>query len=177
MIRQFLLGSLFLLFSLVTNAQEGDGDPWDFSWGWGSTTGPMLPNQVNGLTEIQPSVAVRFSLDKEKGGAYEFALHSSNAEGATWYNASFGIRGEVPFDVFLAIFTLGIDHHMWTDANQVNRQTTGGHTGLGLMTNIAGDLFFRTDMTFFVTPGTMLYIGFGFEFRYPSSGDGTGDQN
>ena len=156
---------------LAQDAEDDAGKIAPYSFAWSITTGPLLPNQIDYVTEIQPSWGLRISIPKKKGGIFELGGLHSHEKGVTMYNVYTSLRGEVPIETLIAHIFIGLDYnHFITDEDQTT-SGAGGHIGGGFIVPIAGDLYFRTDMKFNVQPGTSLYVGFGFETRFSGGGE------
>ncbi len=139
---------------------------------WGFHIGSLLPNQIEGIEEILPRWGMRYGLRTGRGfieGGAEF----SKALGARFSTLSISLRGDIPVQTLVAQVFIGMDLHQVVAPTAT--ETTylgGGHVGGGIMALIGGDVWFRSDMKFSINPGTSLYIGFGFIFRFPDGGSG-----
>jgi hypothetical protein len=169
------LCAVFIAGSLAYAQEEGKDDhgPKIHGWEYGVHTGPLLPNQITGVTEIMPMWGARVSFPSRKA-MIEVGLSNARAYGITMYDGSLSYRGDVTVESLTGIFYLGLDFNHITDATGSTQMVGGGHVGAGLMTLIGDSLWFRTDMKFNVNPGTSLYIGFGLVFRMPG-GEAGGD--
>ena len=78
-----------------------------FGFGYSILTGPLLPNQITDVTEIQPTWGIMLDLPMSDGGMYEVGWLNSNAHGVQYNNFSLSIRGEIPIDTFLLHAYLG----------------------------------------------------------------------
>lgn len=133
--------------------------------------GPLLPNQIEGMTEIMPTWNLLYGFPYRKGHL-ELGGASSRGNGVEAYNGFLSYRGEVPMDDITAILYMGIDiHHYYPLGGLSPRTLFGGHVGGGFTTLLGDTVWFRGDMKFNVNPGTALYIAFGFEFKLPGGGD------
>ena len=141
-----------------------------YGFEWGAHTGPLLPNQFEGVTEIMPGWGVRVGFPNRK--AYiEVGGFAARAYGVSIYNGSISYRGDVTVETLTGIFYIGLDAYHITPAEQTGHLDGGGHIGAGLMTVISDVAWFRADMKLNINPGTALYIGFGLHFRLPESQD------
>lgn len=143
---------------------------------WGLHTGPLLPNQFEGVTEIMPGWGARVGFPQRKAFV-EVGGFSARAYGVSIYNGSISYRGDVTVDTLTGIFYAGLDLYHITPAGETGHTDGGGHIGAGLMTLIGDVAWFRADMKLNLNPGTALYIGFGITFRLPeSAGEGAEQQ-
>jgi hypothetical protein len=166
-----VLISVFM-FSLGAAAQQDQEDPNEQKYGfeWGIHTGPLLPNQVEDVTEIMPTWGVRVGIPHRKA-TVEVGANSSRAYGTTIYDGFVSYRGDIVVESLTGIFYAGLDLYHLTPPESSGRVEGGGHIGAGLMTIIGDVAWFRADMKFNINPGTALYIGFGVVFRLPESQD------
>lgn len=158
-----LLG--LLLLATPVYAQQGDGG------GSGGSEislflGSMLPNQIEGVTEILPVFGGRYGLHTSSVGVMEFGLTNAHAEGVDFTTFSGSLRADLPtIDQFFGLIYGGIDIHYYRPVNTDERKTeTGLHVGSGLMMHVSNTLWLRTDLKFMAAPGTSLSIMFGFVF-------------
>jgi len=167
------LRSLVLAFGLGTTlfasdllAQEaeggGSGSRSEISFHLGS----LLPNQIEGVTEIQPFVGGRYAYSLG-GSQLEFDLSNSRGNGVDYAIFALSLRGEMqPVPDLTTLFYVGPDVHYYRGLNRSSRKTEFGfHFGTGLMLHLSGPTSLRADMKFNMNPGTALYIGFGLVFH------------
>jgi len=167
--------SVLLLASMALAQDQGaagqDAAPKGSEFG--IHMGPLLPNQIDGMTEIQPMWGPRYGMPMGTGMA-EFSFANSRANGVTYYNAFASYRYDVTLDDLRGILYAGIDLHQWSDSTDTTQTVGGGHLGGGILYPIGNSMWFRSEMKFNLNPGTALYIGFGFVFRL-GAGDGAAD--
>lgn len=162
---RFVIASLFALM-IATIGQpafaqdQGGGD--DVSLFLGS----MLPNQIDGVTEILPVFGGRYGLGSRLG-TIEFGLGNSHAEGVDFSTLSMSLRGDVPVgDGLEGLIYGGVDFNWYRPVEQTDRKSeTGFHIGTGAMLMVSDSLWLRTDLKFMGGPGTSLYLLFGLLFR------------
>ncbi len=173
--RCFVL-ALSLLTSLSAFAQEPPAGEEVKPSGseFGVHTGPLLPNQIEGMTEIQPTWGLRYSTSF-RTGFLEASFANSRANGVIYYNGFLSYRYDVVVEGMVGMIYAGIDVHQWsyppTDATKL---VGGGHLGSGMLFPVGDAMWFRSEMKFNLNPGTALYIGFGFVLRFPD-GEGAGE--
>ncbi len=137
--------------------------------------GPLLPNQIEGMTEIMPQWNAQYGFQYRKA-ILELGFASAKGNGVTYYNGFLNYRGDFPLDDMTAIAYVGLDmHHYYPVSTAPPITEGGGHVGGGIMTLLGDNVNFRADMKFNINPGTALYIGFGFEFHF-HKGEGDGDE-
>lgn len=168
--RQLKTILILILFSVSAFSQEAEDSPYNYGFAWSIHTGPFLPNQINNVTEIQPSWGLRFTFPKNFGKAStDWGVTNSHAKGVDYFNYYISAKTEVPFQDLITVVYLGLDGHSYRTGLNNYTNDFGGHFGMGLITHLGGNTYWRMDMKFNVNPGTSLYLGFGFEFRSPPS--------
>lgn len=173
--------SLVLLLSLcfipsLLFAQQGEGNDSTYGWGWGWNMGPYLPNQIPNVTEIQPTVGLRLSFPSSAKSATEYALTSSNANNVSLLNFSISSKGEFEYNGVYNHVYVGLDALSYRLGNADFKTQAGLHFGVGFSSHLGGNSHFRMDMKLTATnPGTSLYVGIGFETRYPVSEAAAGE--
>jgi hypothetical protein len=158
---------LFLLaFASVAKAQEtgAAGSGSDFS----VSVGSLLPNQIDGVTEILPVFGGRYAMSTGLG-KLEFGGFNSHAEGVDFTTGEASLRGDFPVgDGAVGLVYAGIDLNWYAKKNSSDRQTeTGFHIGTGAMLHVAETFWLRGEFKFMGGPGTSLYLLFGIAFRSP----------
>ncbi|CAN5452504.1 hypothetical protein BH10BDE1_BH10BDE1_07180 [soil metagenome] len=129
--------------------------------------GSMLPNQIDGVTEVLPIFGGRYGMQAGSLGMAEFGLSNVHAEGVDFTTVSASLRADLPaMDGFFGIVYGGIDEHFYRPVGSDSRTTeTGLHVGGGVMMHASDTLWFRGDLKFQAQPGTSLLFLFGFVFR------------
>ena len=160
--RSFIIGLVFLTSfwtSRVVAQESGTADGSEVSLYLGS----MLPNQIDGITEILPIFGGRYGIKTTNLGMLEFSFSNIHAEGVDFTTLSATLRADLPaIDQFVGIFYGGVDFNYYRPATASDRTTdTGLHIGTGLMMHTTDTLWFRTDLKFMASPGTSLSILFG----------------
>lgn len=173
---------IFAVFALSTapvhaqdekaDAGAGGGETSKFGNMYGIHTGPLLPNQIPGMTEIMPLWGIRYGIPVRKG-TLETGIASARAKGVEYYNGSVSIRGDYNIDDLFALVYAGLDTHYYSPNGSPFTMYFGAHVGGGFAAHLGDLLWFRSDMKFNVNPGTALYIGFGLEWR-AAPGEGGG---
>ncbi|HMN68103.1 MAG TPA: hypothetical protein PKC28_06140 [Bdellovibrionales bacterium] len=160
-----LFGPVFV-FAQPQGAGGGDGKAgFDAPYELGFHLGNLLPNQIDGVTEITGLGGAR--------GGYRFApltyaetgLIMGNGEGAEWKNVHLDVRMDIPVENLVAVAYVGGDAIYYKGVGRSTKLVFGGHAGGGIMAHLTGAVWFRGDMKFGFSPGTSLYFGFGLVFR------------
>jgi hypothetical protein len=161
------LASLVALFAIstprVAEAQEEGKD--DISLFVGS----MLPNQIDGVTEILPVFGGRYGFGT-KIGTFEVGGANSHAEGIDFTTIEGSLRGDFDLgDGMSGLFYGGMDLNWYIPTGATERQSeTGFHIGTGAMMSVSENLALRADLKFMGGPGTSLYLLLGVIFRSSS---------
>lgn len=158
----------------VAFSQEEQADVTGVNVGseMGFHVGRLLPDQINGLTEIISGWGVRYGM-KTSRGFIELGGNFHSGEGSTYNTISISMRGDIPVESLVAEVFGGLDlAQISTPLMGESSYMGGGHVGGGIMALIGGDVWFRSDMKFNINPGTSLYIGFGFVIRFAEGGAG-----
>jgi hypothetical protein len=132
----------------------------------GFHVGDLLPNQIPGVTEIIGLGGVRAGFRIAPQTFCEGGLIMGNGSGVEWKNAHVDLRMDIPVENLVGFAYLGADSLYYKGLNQGSRVMFGGHTGGGIQALLTGNVWFRGDMKFSFNPGTALYVGAGFEFRF-----------
>ena len=172
----FLLIPFFLALSGPAFAQGQGGDDLNsnVSSEFGFHLGKLLPAQIDGVTEIMGLWGLRGGYRTGNHGFVEMGFIGGNGEGAKWANLHISLRADMPIEGLVGILYMGIDATRFQGAGMEEKIFGGGHVGGGIYANISPTVWFRGEMKFNVNPGTSLYIGFGFVFRFQGGGEGGG---
>ena len=127
----------------------------------------MLPNQIEGVTEILPVFGGRYGFSVGTFTQVEFGLSNTHAEGVDFTTLSTSYRADLPaVDHFFGFIYGGIDLNFYRPVNASDRKFDPGfHVGAGLMMHVSGTLWLRSDLKFMAEPGTSLQFLFGFVLR------------
>jgi hypothetical protein len=136
--------------------------------------GNLLPNQIEGVTEIMGIGGGRMGFRLSPGTYFEGGMIAGNGEGAQWKNAHLDLRMDTPVESLVAIAYIGGDTVIFKGADHGQKLVFGGHAGGGIQAHMGGVAWFRGDMKFGFGPGTSLYIGFGVVLRMGGGGSGSG---
>jgi hypothetical protein len=167
LIRNLVLLTAFLHFSLASAQENQDQRQEPLGTELGIHTGPLLPNQIQGMSEIQPMWGLRYSVPSGKG-MLEFNVANSRAEGVVYYDAYLSYRYDVHMEEITGFLIVGADIHQWSSPpDDTTRVVPGVHVGTGIMMPLGDSLWFRSEMKFNMNPGTALYIGFGLVLKFP----------
>lgn len=130
--------------------------------------GDMLPNQIDGVTDILPIFGARYGLGTSFG-TVEGGFMNSHASGVDFTTLELSLRGDVPAgDGLVGSIYAGGDFNYYTEKNSTNRQSVDGlHIGVAGQFMVSNTLWLRSDLKFMGGPGTSLYLLFGLVFRDP----------
>ncbi len=176
-LQSFSVLSLFLatFISVSADAQEtGGSDDSGANVGYeaGFHIGNLLPNQVPGLTEITGMGGLRGGYRVGNFVFLEGGAIRGKGHGAEYTNIDASVRIDYPFENLVAMVFLGPNLTYYKTDTRKALFYGGGHVGGGIQALIGGNVWFRSDMNFSINPGTSLYIGFGFVFRFAGGGAG-----
>lgn len=132
----------------------------------GFQLGDLLPNQIAGVTEIMGLGGVSAGFRIAPQTYAEGGLLMGNGSGVEWKNAHVDLRMDIPVEGLVGLAYLGADTIYYKGLNSSSKVMFGGHVGGGIQTLLTGSIWFRGDMKFSFNPGTALYVGAGFEFRF-----------
>jgi hypothetical protein len=160
---------LFLVVTLFLNTSMAqDQAPTGAAGGMAVSvfTGPLLPNNIDGVTEIQSSWGARLAKVAEWVDFYEAGLLVSNAKGVELFNYFISAKIEVDTKAFLTQVYAGLDFLIYESNKGFDDKVFGMHAGTAFLAHISETIFFRTDMKLTFKPGNTLFIGFGLETRF-----------
>ncbi len=160
---------LFLLLSFTYNlalAQEQTPTSGGGAMALSVYAGPLLPNNIDGVTEIQSSWGARLAKVAEWADFYEIGFLISNSEGVEIFDYYFSAKKEVETDAFLTQLYAGLDYFTYKSNAGDDDKVFGLHAGSAILIHVSQSLLFRTDMRFNYKPGNILFIGFGLETRF-----------
>jgi hypothetical protein len=166
-----LVYALLLLGSPLVHSQGQEAGKVQFGEAYSVHVGPLLPNQIKGMTEIMPTLGGRYAFPMRQGHL-ELGVANANAWGTSYYNLSASFRGDFSLDDMFGLMYVGLDTHYYNPPAETFNLFFGGHVGGGFAIPIGDRWWLRTDMKFNMNPGTALYIGFGLEWRNPGGGGG-----
>lgn len=131
--------------------------------------GSLLPNQIDGVTEILPVFGGRYGFSTDRLGVAEFGVSNTHAEGVDFTILSASLRADLPaIDQFIGSVYGGVDLSWFRPAGSEDRKTeTGLHVGAAMAIMVSDTLWFRSDLKFNASPGTSMALQFGLVFRGP----------
>lgn len=132
----------------------------------GFHVGDILPNQIAGMTEITGVGGLRGGFRIAPQTYCEAGMIMGNGGGVQWKDAHIDARMDIPVEGLVGLAYVGADTIYYQGVGTGTRVLFGGHVGGGIQALMTGALWFRGDMKFNFNPGTSLYIGAGFEFRF-----------
>jgi hypothetical protein len=127
--------------------------------------GNLLPNQIDGVREIIGLGGVRAGFRFAPMTYAEGGVIMGNGSGVEWKDVHVDVRMDIPVENLVGMAYVGGDTVYYKGADSNSHLIFGGHVGGGLQVCLSGDLWFRSDMKFSFSPGTSLYVGFGFVYR------------
>lgn len=127
--------------------------------------GNLLPDQIDGVTEIMSLGGVRAGYLLAPRSYAEAGIIMGNGEGQKWKNVHADLRMDIPVETLVGIAYVGADMVQYKGVGTGEKIIFGGHAGGGIQTQLTGAVWFRGDMKFSFSPGTTLYIGFGIMWR------------
>ena len=163
---------LIILFTLIPSigfAQDPSAEPsgsMNAGFEMGAHIGNILPNQVDGVSEIHPQWGLRTGFGLGGDTTCEIGGTAGKGNGADWTQASASLRVDMPIEHLVGVVFLGLDVTRFEGVGRPKKIFGGGHVGGGVMTLLSRNLWFRADMKFNINPGTSLYIGGGFLLRF-----------
>lgn len=131
--------------------------------------GYMLPNQIDGVSEIVPMFGGRYAFAFPGVGAAELEGMNTHSAGIDFTTFSASLRGEIPvMSGVSGIVYGGPDLHYYIPNGDTVRHTDYGvHVGIGGLMLVSDTLWLRADLRFNGNPGTALLLLFGVMFRAP----------
>ena len=147
----------------AADKEETGGDNATYEMGF--NIGTLLPNQIDGVTEIMGLGGVSGGFRFAPLTYLEGGLIAGNGNGVNWKDAHADIRIDIPIEHLVGIAYVGADTIYYTGNDNSDHLIFGGHLGGGIQAALSGQLWFRSDMKFSFSPGTSLYVGFGLVLR------------
>jgi hypothetical protein len=175
LISRFFSTSLIVLALLSfsafgqADATEGGGGGPPGNYEIGFHLGDLLPNQIQGVSEIMSLGGIRGAYRFAQAGWIETGFMTGNEDGQTWRDLHGDLRMDIPVENLIAFATVGLDAVQYSGPTRSSILNLGGHVGGGIQVPIGGAFLFRSDMKFGFSPGTSLYIGFGLTWRFGDS--------
>ncbi len=120
----FLIIFLLLIGTSVW-AQEGGGDSSNFELGF--HMGSLLPNQIEGVTEMIGLVGARTGIRYGHDSFVEAGIITGNGGGAEWKNAHVDLRMDIPVQALVGIAYVGLDAMYYSGVNTDTKLMFGGH--------------------------------------------------
>lgn len=127
--------------------------------------GNLLPNQIDGATEIMGLGGIRGGFRFAPLTYAEAGFITGNGEGVEWKNLHVDLRMDIPVENLVALAYVGGDVIYYNGNGTGTRMVFGGHAGGGVHAHLSGIAWVRADMKFGFSPGTSMYFGIGLEFR------------
>ncbi len=167
---KFVIRLSFLLFVLPISqaaAQDGGAESKG-AMDWGFHVGRMLPNQLDGATEIVPSWGLygSYMMDRFK---FETGVINATGAGVDYLDLHFTLNMNMPVEDLYGIVFIGVDVIKYSGVSVAESVTGGAHIGGGILMPMAEGIWFRTDMKFNINPGVVMFINVGMTFDIGSS--------
>jgi len=156
------LFAAFSFFGAETACAQSEGGTRDVSL----FVGHMLPNQIDGVTEILPIFGGRYTYGTSAGD-FEFSLENAHAEGVSWTSLGLSLRGEGPLAPGISALLYGGPsvHYFRPAGDTIRHFDFGVHFGIAGLMLVGDTLWVRSDLKFLGGPGTALYLNIGLMFR------------
>lgn len=161
---------ILLAFPLSATAQDAGGNVRPTGHAVSIHMGPLLPNSIGATDEILNGFGFRYGYPLGLSSLAETGYTSSHSHGADYADLDLSLRGDIPFQDLFVFGLIGPDLLKIKGPNQSSSYYGGGHVGGGILAHIADTLFLRMEMRFNFHPGTILFFGFGFEYRFGTAG-------
>lgn len=143
-------------------AQQGSGSKMEFLLEGGS----ILPDQIDGVSEILPAWGLGVGLATTPAKAYLLEFINATSEGVQLYNVALSARADFDVSSLKGIVSGGADLVGLERPGHEGRNYYGGaHFGGGMMALISKGLYARMNMKFNLNPGVSMFIGFGLLYR------------
>jgi hypothetical protein len=147
----------------------------------GVVCGEYLPNQIPGITELMALCGGRIGLKVSDGLFFEPQLLAGAGHAQRYVLGSGSIRGDFQLEDFVISSDIGADIHYATQPIPTGGEQTniyfGGHIGGSIWFEFSKFFALRTDMQFFLNPGTSLFVGLAMEIRFsPEANQGNQNQ-
>ena len=171
----FILAACFIGLKAYGQTPEGGGGGGGTSgapYMVGLHTGFLLPNHIDGVTEIMALTGVRGAIRMPSDFLIETGFTAGNGDGQQWKDINLDIRLDFPVEGMIALVYLGLDTIYYSGPGSDSKVAFGGHLGGGFAAELGKNVWFRTDMKFNGQPGTSLFFGFGFDIQFGSGGGG-----
>jgi hypothetical protein len=151
----------FCLITSTSHAQNSEDKIWEFYGEMGS----LLPDQIDGVTEIMPMWGFGVGMSN-LSSAYSLQYINSTANGIKINAFSLETRKDVPFSSLVGSVSLGLDYQGITlPGEESATYYGGGHVGGGILALISSGLYVRMNMKFAFSPGVAMFLGFGLLYR------------
>lgn len=160
---------LFLLFSIFSvSAWAQDQAAISPAWEVGALVGRLLPNQVDGVTEVMSLGGVHLGYRLSPMVYAQGHLHTGNGEDQTWRNLGLSLRMDQPLEDFLVSVYAGGQSTLSAGHGTKEKNELGAFVGGSLLASTGGPTWLKLDMNFGFGPGTTLFISLGLLLRFGS---------
>lgn len=150
-----------LLLALPSQAQSTLG------YQAGVFVGPLLSQDVTGVSEIVQLTGLRFSHPLWTTNL-EYQVSAGNASNISYRLISVQLRQPLDFEFMKMHWMLGLDAHSYkfNGSPSVSKSPLGWHAGFGTQLDLSSQFHLRTDLQFGLSPGLQLLLNFGFGFAF-----------
>lgn len=133
----------------------------------GVFVGPLLSEDVTGVSEIVQLTGVRFS-HPLWSTLLEYQVSAGNSYGISYRLLSLQIRQPLDFDFIKTHWILGFDAHSYKSStpSAISASPMGWHAGFGTTMDLSSSLYVRSDLHFGLSPGLQLLLNFGVGFAF-----------
>lgn len=164
-----LVVTVLAFFAFYAEAQAEGGGGGGSAYEAGLHTGFLLPNHIEGVTEIMALTGFRAAMRFPGDFFIEAGAMAGNGDGQQWKNVHLDGRLDFPVESIVAMTYFGADMNYYSGPGITNTVNFGAHLGGGFKSEIGRGTWLRTDMKFNGQPGTSLFFGFGLEFHFGGS--------
>lgn len=157
---------VLLIFILITSNTWAQQNNKEAGWQFGAQIGRLLPNKVDGASEILPLWGARIGYDFGTNFILEAGNASGNDEGVEWNNFYLSFRTNMEIQDLIGTVYLGFDGTKYQGTDGESHFLGGNHVGGGMLADLGEFVQLRLDMKFNIRPATSLYIAGGLQFHF-----------
>lgn len=158
----FLLFFVFFTSSVQAQDQAAISPAWEV----GALVGRLLPNQVDGVTEVMSLGGAHLGYRLSPMVYAQGHFHTGNGEDQTWRNLGLSLRMDQPLEDFLVSVYAGGQSTISAGHGTKENTELGAFVGGSLLASTGGPTWLKLDMNFGFGPGTTLFISLGLLLRF-----------